>query len=122
MSKIATLEEAIALQLCFKSGHLRSAMVEIVKGALNSEAPSFYPDQVDFSALPLESKNLIGSSFRILLRAGIIGKTGEYRNSLVPGQHGRTIWGYRVTNSSLARSFLKANSVTPVIGQQEFAL
>lgn len=112
-----THEEAIALQLCYKPQDLRTAMVEVVESLLLWG--QIWPDQIDFSKLPDDSKNAIGNGFKTLLRAKIIERTGAWRASKAASHKGRTIFGYRLTNANLARTFLKRNGAVAKVGQIE---
>lgn len=114
-----THEEAIAKQLCFKAPELRQAMTAIVSRLVMVEP--VWPDEIDFG-LPQESANAVGNAFKVLLRAGLVNKTGEYRNSTKPKANGRLVWSYRLANQSLARTFLSRNGSLPATGQQELGL
>ena len=111
-----THDEAIALQLAFKPADLRTAMVAVVRCALESANAEVWPDEMHF-ALGADSKNAIGNGFKTLLRAKIVERTGAWRASRAASHKGRTIFGYRLTNANLARTFLKRNGAVAKFGQ-----
>lgn len=117
MSDTLTHEEAIALQQVWKPAALRSALVAIVKTAIESEA-ELWPDAITFD-LAAEDKNAIGNSFKTLTRAKLIERTGAWRASKAESHKGRTIFAYRLTNTNLARTFLQRNGAIAKTGQLE---
>lgn len=117
MSTVNTQEDAIALMLCYKPAALRAALVAIVRTALESEA-ELWPDAITFD-LAANDKNAIGNSFKTLLRAKIVERTGAWRASKAESHKGRTIFGYRLVNANLARTFLKRNGAVAKVGQLE---
>lgn len=113
-----THDEAIALQLCYKPADLRTAMVAVVRCALESASAEVWPDEMHF-ALGADSKNAIGNGFKTLLRAKVVERTGAWRASKAESHKGRTIFAYKLTNANLARTFLRKNGATAKTGQLE---
>lgn len=114
--------DALSLQIAFKPNDLRAAIVGIVDAALQYHGDMFWPDEQAFSNVPPDSRNAIGNAFKVLLRANIIEKTGDWRNSQRPEQKGRIVWGWRLKSRALAETLLKNHNAAPWKGQMELSL
>ncbi len=117
MSNVATQEDAIALMLTFKPAQFRSAMAAIVQKGLDGSP--IWPDEVDFSKVPEDSRNAIGNSFKVLSRAGIIEQVSDWRKSKAEGQKGRRMFAWRIASVTLGETFLRRNGEVPVKGQMQ---
>lgn len=115
-------DDTISLQIAFKPNDLRAAIVGVVDAALRYHGDTFWPDDQQLHNVPTDSRNAIGNAFKVLQKAGIIEKTGAWRNSQKPEQKGRIVWGWRLKSRALAETLLKRHNETPWSGQQEFAL
>ena len=113
-------KDALSLQIAFKPNDLRAAMVGAVQASLAND--EFWPDEQEFADVPAASRNSIGSAFRLLNAAGIIEKTGAWRNSKRAEQNGRIVWGWRLKSRPLAETLLKRHNATPMTGQMEMSL
>lgn len=68
---------------------------------------SFYPFHIDLKDVPPSSLNRVGTAFQMLIRKGIIEKTGQYRRSRRDSSSGRTVFEYTLANEAKALRFLK---------------
>jgi hypothetical protein len=116
------LDDVAIKQLMWKPGPMRTAAVSIVRAALENR--TFWPDTLGLEeTIGSKDKNCIGSAFRILIKTGIIRKTGDWRQSRQDDSRGRTVFEYTLSGSAgLARSFLRANDVEPPKEQGELTL
>jgi len=113
--------DGLSLQIAFKPNDLRAAIVGVVDAALSSNH-EFWPDEQEFQNVPTDSRNAIGSAFRLLNSAGVIEKTGAWRNSRRAEQNGRVVWGWRLKSRALAETLLKNHNAAPWKGQMELSL
>jgi hypothetical protein len=109
--------DGVALaQYFWKPGPLTTAAVEIVK-AIMVEPFYIWPDEVKLEQIDADSRNCIGSAYRVLANRGIIEATGEWRRSHADGRHGGKIFQYRISNVHFAQEFVRRNSPDTKIGQ-----
>jgi hypothetical protein len=92
----------------WKTPEMLAIAVAIVRCMVEHDGP-LYSDEVDLSFVRPEDRNLIGNVWLPLARRGVVGKTGEYRNSTNGASKSRIIWRYRLASYPLAREFLRRN-------------
>lgn len=99
----ALLDDVAIKQFVWKSETMKLVAHRILDRAL-SVPDTFWPDEVQLDDVPKESKNCIGSVFRVLRNMGLIENTGNHRSSIADDAHGRIVWEYRVCHTELCRS------------------
>jgi len=116
----AALYDVAARQLAFNPGVIRNTMLDIAEQLLSDRIR--WGDEFELSA-DGQNRNCVGTAYRLLMRAGIIGRMEQHRRSQRDGQKGRTVWKYRLASESLARTFIARNGRTPhTKGQPELEL
>lgn len=116
MSEIHEISNSVK---CWKNPIVTGIMVKICEHALTHE--SLWADEIDFSFVPDDSKNMIGIAFKSLTTkyCNIIRRGNAFRKSQSPRSNSRTIFIYEVINPCLAKAFLKRHAHQPKLGQLE---
>lgn len=112
------LADINAQHLCFKPGPTTNAMLDIVTQMLEGKQ---WGDELVLTPGP-NDRNVIGTAFKLLMRAGLVEQTGAHRRSAVKEQKGRVCWCYRLPSTALARTFLKRFNRVPTEPQMELPL
>jgi hypothetical protein len=123
-------DEALINQMTWKPSQCRNVAIHIIQATMRlfENEEGVFPDEIDFSFLSDDDKNLVGTAYKNLARQGIIIQTGNFRRSHPKDVSGnksrnrRVIFGYRIANVSLANLFLKRNGFVPTSPQMEFAV
>lgn len=102
------LYKVAAQHVVFKAGKTTAVMVELVRQLVPDRL--LWGDEFEFNVDRVHDANVIGTAFRLLLRARVIDRVSEYRPSTRKEQNGRLVWRYRIANLTLARAFLKRNA------------
>ena len=114
----AHLDSVALKQYGFKNEKLRAVAVAICKAMTASPGCVVWADSVVIPAcVDADSRNCVGSAWRILANWGIIQRmegAGDHRRSTAPGRRGGNVWRYRLLSPGLCRAFLRANGVAVV--------
>lgn len=105
LSATEKLDKATIQQLTWKQKVCAIIAVRILTKALSSMA--FFPDEVDFSDINADDKNVIGTTFRRLTKMEMIKETGNYRRSKSEDANGRRIFEYEVASTALANALVE---------------
>lgn len=105
----AHLDDVALKQLLWKQPETAAIASRILNRALVGYA-EFYVDEIALEDIRSCDKNAIGTCFRLLANQGMIAQTGRFRKSRAENAHGRTIFGYTLLRSDLARALLQRMS------------
>jgi len=83
----------------------------IIQAALHWQ--HFYPYHIDSTGIDPWELACVGSCFRILLKDGIIEKTGAYTRSKKEASGARTVFQYRLRSERKALEILNQNKTQP---------
>lgn len=115
------LDNVLLAQYTFKTEQLQAACICIAEVAAQND--SFWPDEVDFSMLAMEDRNVMGSAYRLLAtKFKMIERTMTAKRSTTKNSNGHTIFQYRTLNRPLLRAFLAANKKSGFKDQFEMNL
>jgi hypothetical protein len=111
------LAKIAALMVAFKDRVLIDYMARIVSVALAHEHGTVWPDEVSKEGIVLADRNCCSVAYRLIVSAGLVRRTDQYRRSESDDAKGRTIWKYELASRSLAETFLKRHGELPPVGQ-----
>ena len=103
----ALLDDVAIKHLTWKPGTMRQVGLRIAAVALAKGV--FSPADVRIKDIPMESKNCVGSAFRLLAHNGIIRRTTHYHQSERRTSKGRTVFNYELRSKTLAMGFIERN-------------
>ena len=101
------LDSIATNQFLWKSDSMRRVGIAIVESAMNST--TLWPDGVNFDWLPADDSGCVGNCYRLLMKTGILARTGQYRRSVSKASNGRTISEYKILSVAKAKTWLARN-------------
>lgn len=104
-------------QLTWKPGLVRNLAIGIVERILRHPY-KLWPDEISHNDLSLNDRNIVGSTWRLLARAGVIGQTGNYRRSNADGRRSGSVFEYELKSRARAETFLRRNGRTAIATDQ----
>ena len=111
------MDAAATKQFLFKPGTMTRLAILIVKQAI--QHPTFWPDQIDQSWLAKADTKCVGNVYRLLIRAGVIRRTGLHRRSEAKSRSGGEVFEYSCRSVALAKTFLSCHGEhQPVVESQ----
>ena len=122
----AELAHVLEVQVSFKNRNMLAIACGVVQAALEKNGSGIWPD--DESVLKVtanvagDDKNCIGTAWRLLLRVGLLSRTGDRRRSTAASSKGREIARWTCSNRRLCETFLSRNKWVFEKDQKELAL
>lgn len=115
------LDDVTIKLLTWKPGPVRAVAVAVVRKAIenNYAYELLWPDEVILDFVMPQDSAAIGIAWKLLIKAGIVAKTGMFRRSKTEHSKGRTIFCYQVESMALAKTFLARNGAQPVTEPQQ---
>lgn len=106
------LDQVALKQLTWKPSVIRNIAVDIAAKVLTAE--TVWPDDFPHPDLPDIDRHVIGIAWRMLIRAGVIQQTGDYRKSKATNRNGGAVFAYEVRSRARAETFLRRNGRTEI--------
>jgi hypothetical protein len=106
----AVLDKVTKNQLKWKSEICRRVAIKIVESFLPDRIQ--WLDDIDMGPVPEDGRNIIGCTFRMLAKYGIIKRmegAEDHRRSKMKSRRGGIVFKYRLTDPDAAVAFLKLN-------------
>lgn len=118
-----SLSDVALKQLTWKPDVCRNVALKIAEHSMRDRI--FYPDEVDFSFVPVQDVNCIGTAFMRLRLAGMIEQTGRFRKADIkkrPDRKGGMVFQWRLVSYKRAETFCKRNDFVPNITNGQMLL